>query len=105
MGALKGWFQCLQGHCLQINSKSDHVKARHWVTIAIIIHNIVVELKGNRSAAAFAHVHTNIQEEEDQGGRYEPDIDPLLDGEAKRQMLIDELMTYRLARDKLANEN
>jgi DDE superfamily endonuclease len=105
IGALKGRFQCLQGLCLQINSKSDHVEACRWVTIAIILHNIVVELEDTKSAPAFAHIHTNEQEEEDRGWRHESDINPPLDGEAKRQMLINELMTYRLARDKLANEN
>ena len=65
MGALKGRFQCLQGLRLQINSKSDHIKACHWVTIAIILHNIIVELEDNKSVTAFAHVHTNVQEEDD----------------------------------------
>ena len=65
----------------------------------------MVELEGSKLAAAFAHMHTNVQEEEDREGRHELDVDHLLDGEAKRQMLINELMTYRLARDELANEN
>jgi DDE superfamily endonuclease len=65
MGALKGRFQCLRGLRLQINSKSDHVAACRWVTITIILHNIIVDLEGNKSAAAFAHVHTQVQEEED----------------------------------------
>lgn len=60
MGALKGRFQCLRGLRIQINSKSDHVEACHWVTIAIILHNIVVELEDNKSVTAFAHVHTNV---------------------------------------------
>jgi hypothetical protein len=105
MGALKGRFQCLRGLRIQINSKSEHVEACRWVTIAIILHNIVVELEDNRSAAAFTHVHTNVQEDEDREYRHEPDRNPPPDGEAKRQMLINELMTYRSARDELANEN
>lgn len=105
IGALKGRFQCLRGLRLLINSKLDHVNACRWITIAIILHNIVVELEGRKSAIAFAHEHTNAQEEEDRGRRHELDINPLEDGEAKRQMLIDELMIYRSARDELANEN
>ena len=105
MGALKGRFQCLRGLRIHINSKSDHVEACHWVTIAIILHNIVVELEDNKSVAAFAHVHTNVQEEEDRGPRQNPDANLPPNGEAKRQMLIDELMTYRLARDELADED
>ena len=99
MGALKGRFQCLRGLRLQINSKSDHVKACHWVTIAIILHNIIVELEDNKSVTAFAHVHTNVQEEDNRGPRRNLDANMLPNGEAKRQMLIDELMTFRLARD------
>jgi hypothetical protein len=34
-----------------------------------------------------------------------PDANLLPNGEAKRQMLIDKLMTYRLAHDELANED
>lgn len=47
-------------------------------------------------------------EEEHQGHSCGPDINPLPDGEAKRQISIDELMMYRmyrLVRDELANEN
>jgi hypothetical protein len=81
------------------------VAACCWVTIAIILHNIIVELEGNKSTAAFAHVHTQVQEEEDRGPAHEPDMLPQPDGEAKREFLIDELLTYRLARDELANED
>lgn len=49
MGALKGRFQCLRGLRVDINNKSDHVAACRWITIAIILHNIIIEVEGGEA--------------------------------------------------------
>jgi len=101
MGALKGRFQCLRGLRLVINSKSDHVAACRWITVAIILHNLIIDVEGVTSAAEFHQLHTHIEEEEDRGAHDEPiNGDIGLNGEAKRQKLIDELMEYRRIRDE-----
>ncbi|KDQ22713.1 hypothetical protein PLEOSDRAFT_15245, partial [Pleurotus ostreatus PC15] len=38
MGVLKGWFQCLRGLRVHINTSADHVRACRWITVAIILH-------------------------------------------------------------------
>jgi hypothetical protein len=94
IGALKGQFQFLRGLRVPINSKSEHYKACHWVTIAIILHNLIIDVKGPSSAEEFAAAHTLVEEEED------TDLHPgnlvvFTDGEEKREMLIEVLMEWR----------
>lgn len=45
MGALKGRFQCLRGLRISVDSKTEHVAACNWVTIAIILHNLVIDVE------------------------------------------------------------
>lgn len=100
MGALKGRFQCLRGLRLPINTKSQHVAACRWVTIAIILHNLIIDIEGEESAKAFGDVHTHVEEEEDRGPHYEGHGgNDHVDGQTKRQALIDELMEFRRQRD------
>jgi len=87
MGALKGQFQCLQGLRVNINSNSDHVQACHWITIAIILHNMVIDVEGGNSAGQFGSIHRRVEEEEDRGHRDEPNDDPEEAGEEKRKHL------------------
>ncbi|KAF8587814.1 hypothetical protein K439DRAFT_1645760 [Ramaria rubella] len=47
IGALKGCWQCLRGLRVAINSKHEHVQACHWITVAIILHNMLVGWEGN----------------------------------------------------------
>jgi hypothetical protein len=105
MGALKGRFQCLRGLRLPINSKKDHVAACRWVTIAIILHNLIIDVEGTASATQFADLHTHQEEEEDRGATHEGGAQIMHDGEAKREMLIDELMEYRRVRDEINNQD
>jgi hypothetical protein len=64
MDALKGCWQCLRGLRVSINSKKEHVEAYQWVTIAIILHNIVVQVEGEEFGAHFAAAHSAAEEGE-----------------------------------------
>lgn len=65
MGALKGRWQCLRGLRVLINSKNEHVKACRWITIAIILHNIVIDIEGEMWAQHFAGQHDMSEEPRD----------------------------------------
>ena len=91
MGALKGRFQCLRGLRVNINSKQDHYKACRWITVAIILHNLIIDVEGNESAAYFGNVHGPEEEEQDtginqEGGRVNND-----NNDTKRRQLVEEL--------------
>jgi hypothetical protein len=98
LGALKGRFQALRGLRVNINSNEDHWEALRWVTIGIILHNLIIDFEGEVSGAAFAPVHTAWKEEEDRGGRDEP-RDGDANGEAKRRRLTEELLAHRAQRN------
>ena len=98
MGALKGQFQCLQGLHVDINSNAKHVKACQWITIAIIIHNMVIDIEGMNSGASFGNLHNRAEELEDRGipVPYEVDDDEMEQvGEIKCHRLVAEIVTYK----------
>lgn len=102
MGALKGRFQCLHGLQVAINSNKQHIEACQWMTIAIVIHNIVIEVKGAKEGEYFSSIHTHTNEEKDSGvqnGLENVGIPQGLhleqNGEAKRQRLIAELLAFK----------
>lgn len=100
MGALKGRFQCLRGLRVNINSPDDHIKALQWMTCAIILHNLIIDVEGEVSGAYFQPLHTVNEEEEDSGitGIYEQVVEEEDDtnpGELKRRQLTAELLQYR----------
>jgi len=100
MGALKGCFQCLHSLRVNINSKRDHVEAGCWITCAIILHNLVIDIE---PSSIWDHVneHTVLEEQEDRGAAPTTTLDSSLEeGEEKRQNLIDELMMYRELHDQ-----
>ena len=89
MGALKGHFQSLQGLQVKIKSNEDHKKALQWVTIAIIPHNLIIDIKGYQSGVAFAPLYTRAEEFEDQGEQDAPlNGDGENDGELKHTPII-----------------
>ena len=96
MGALKGCFQCLRGLRVSIKTPEDHFKACQWIKVAIILHNLIIDVEGEVSGAQFSGLHTHIEEEEDAGT---VDVEMTEEqgekGEAKRQQLIAELLAYR----------
>ncbi|KAG7097776.1 hypothetical protein E1B28_005095 [Marasmius oreades] len=72
---------------VDINNKEQHVKACWWITIAIILHNAVINIEGARSGEYFGSVSggTGTGEEE-----IEPETADDGDeiGEAKRKRLV-----------------
>ena len=95
MGALKGRFQSLRGLRININSKSDHHFACRWITAAIILHNLVIDVEGVESVQYFANVHTAPQEVYDSGQPLPGQQQADMNGEAKRHALTAELLAYR----------
>jgi hypothetical protein len=100
MGALKGRFQCLRGLRVNINSNTDHIMACRWITVAIILHNLIIDVEGEVSEAAFYPLHDQeegqeiiahpMEEEEEEE---EEELEE--EGETKRCQLIAELLAYR----------
>lgn len=96
MGALKGRFQCLCGLWVSINSHKDHLQACCWITVAIILHNLIIDVEGSVSGAHFVPVHTCNDEEEDTGVAQDNEEEENEDeGEAKRRQLTAELLAFR----------
>ena len=93
MGALKGRFQCLRGLRVDINTKVDHVAACRWITIAIIIHNLIIDVEGADSVQEFLPLHSREQELDDRGNSHATVEDG--DPEAKRMQLIQEIVAYQ----------
>jgi len=95
MGALKGQFQALRGLRISINNNRDHVRACQWMTIAIILHNLVIDVEGAKSGGVFAATHTHAEEEEDRGEPDEALGDEEEAGEEKRKQLVAEIVAYK----------
>jgi hypothetical protein len=96
MGMLKGRWQSLRGLRVKINSKTEHVAACRWITVAIILHNLVIDVEGDDAAEHFANLHQQREELNDRGAVDEPLFDgDHDDDEAKRRQLVAELMAYR----------
>jgi hypothetical protein len=92
MGVLKGRFQCLRGLRVKINNHKDHHEAMQWISVAIILHNLIIEIDG---------VEDIHEEWEGSNGRADgehgddgptEDDDPAV---SKRNQLIGELLWAR----------
>ena len=83
--------------CVDINSNGDYVETCQWITIAIIIHNMVIDIKGTNADASFGHLHTMTEELEDRGIPQElMDEDEMEKaGESKHNKLVAEVVTYK----------
>lgn len=81
---------------VSINSNQSHIEACRWITIAIILHNLVIDVEEKLGAAHFGNIHTRAEEEEDGGAQpiidYEAEEE---EGEKKRRKLTAELLAYR----------
>jgi hypothetical protein len=96
MGALKGRFQCLRGLRVDIKSKRDHDLACRWITIAIILHNLIIDVEGPNFAHYFQADHGQGEENDDRDDADEPqDNDLVEDSEDKRRLLVAELVAFR----------
>lgn len=96
MGALKGRFQCLRGLRVKINSNTDHGNACMWISVAVILHNMVIDMEGNEAAQYFINAH-GPQEEQNDTGIWEDEQVNMNndDNNAKRQRLVNELWNNR----------
>ena len=97
MGVLKGRFQCLCGLWVNINSNTDHVRACRWITVAIILHNLIIDVEGEVSEAAFYPLHDQEEGQENIAQpieEREEEEEELEEGEAKQRQLIAELLAY-----------
>ena len=95
MGALKGHFQCLCGLHVAINCPDDHVRATRWMTCAIILHNLVIDVDGG-VPTYFQPLCGHQDEQKDAGGEEdeEDEEDEENEGSAKRNQLIAELLAH-----------
>ena len=97
MGALKGRFQCLRGLRVDINSNEDHVQACRWMTVCIILHNLIIDVEGVEHTQEYVAQHGAAEEEADHGPRHPP-LDQVDDDDevnAKRKQLIAELIAFK----------
>lgn len=97
MGALKGRFQCLRGLRVCINTADDHIEACRWITIAIILHNLVIDVEGlgDNTIRELQDVHDHAAEVHDTGIHAENEGQVGAGGEEKRRRLTTELVAYR----------
>lgn len=95
MGALKGRFQCLRGLRLNINSNREHHEACRWISVAIILHNLVIEVEGAQSGAYFMAEHTHVEEREDRGEHEEGEADGQPESEEMRRRLVAEIVAFK----------
>jgi hypothetical protein len=86
IGELKGRFQCLRGLRVLINSYEDHVRALQWITVAIILHNLVIDVKA-RLDGILAVQEVVVEEDEPWVREYDRNS-----GEEKRKYLVAELL-------------
>lgn len=89
IGELKGRFQCLRGLRVSINSYEDHIGALNWITVAIILHNLMIDVKA-RLAGVSAAQEVVVEEDGPQVREYDKDS-----GEEKRKYLVAELLHAR----------
>ena len=57
---------------MNINSNLDHAKALQWITTAIILHNLIIDVEGAASTTQFMADHGHAEELEDHGGQDAP---------------------------------
>ncbi|KZP09658.1 hypothetical protein FIBSPDRAFT_914037 [Athelia psychrophila] len=95
MGALKGRFQCLCGLHVNINTKSDHVAACRWIAIAIILHNLIIDVEGGEAVEEFLAAHGVQEEVEDHGLPHIPQDNDVADDDTKRRTLVAEIVAFR----------
>ena len=96
IGELKGWFQCLCGLRVSINSYKDHVHALQWITVAIILHNLIIDVKARLNGIVAIG---GVVEEEHQVREYDNAL-----GEAKWKYLVAELICFKYGRELVAQD-
>lgn len=92
MGALKSRWQCLRGLRVHIRKNRDHVEACRWITVCIILHNLIIDVEGLEQTAEHFPFHGRAQEEEDGVVLVPADVDV---DEVKRMQLVAEIVAYK----------
>lgn len=64
---------------VNINSSDDHIQACCWITVSIILHNLVIDVEGIAGVEHFQPNHPGAQEMADVGDYYDEE-DDLEDG-------------------------
>lgn len=97
MGALKGRFQCLRGLRVNIDTANDHIQACRWMTVAIVLHNLIIDVEGIGvdSLAELQRTHAGREELDDTGIHGDEEGVVLGTGEEKRLRLTAELIAFR----------
>jgi hypothetical protein len=70
--------------------------ACQWITIAIILHNLIIDVEGAKSAEEFLPLHSWQEELEDRGivHALHPGVEDG-DPEMKRKQLVQEIVAYQ----------
>ena len=96
MGALKTHFQCLRGPHIKIRSKQDHAEACHWITIAIILHNFIIDIEGLEGTQDILGRDAGGSEDSENdllGVEEEEELSD--DADAKRRQLVAEIVAFK----------
>lgn len=96
IGELKGRFQSLRGLRVSINSYEDHVHALRWITVAIILHNLIIDVKARLNGIVAVE---EVAVEEHQVREYDN-----ASGESKRKYLVAELIYFKYGRELAARD-
>lgn len=94
IGAVKGRFQSLRGLRVSICNNREHMLACRWITVAIILHNLIIDVEGGRSGALFGGAHSAADEEADSGA-VDGEDEESDSGVVKRRRLVAEIVAYR----------
>ncbi|KIK89813.1 hypothetical protein PAXRUDRAFT_802065, partial [Paxillus rubicundulus Ve08.2h10] len=73
----------------------QHIGAFQWISIGIILYNLVVEVEGGQHRAYFALQHGRVEEEEDRGPLKDPFEEENPDGEVKHRKLAEEWLAFQ----------
>ncbi len=60
---------------VSINSPNAHIRACRWITVAIILHNLIIDVEGTASGQHFQSEHPDAQEMTDAGDHDEEEGD------------------------------
>ena len=72
---------------VHINSNNNHYEACKWISVAIILHNLIIDVEGSQY---FQNIH-GPDEEEDAGIHQENGGVDINDNDAKCRQLVEEL--------------
>jgi len=90
---LKGRFQCPRGLQVEIKSNKDHVDALQWITAAIILHNLIIDVEGHDHTHNLLPQHGGDEGKEDHGPRHASEYHK--GDDAMQRQLVAEFIAYK----------